>query len=220
LPGGGPGIPAIVAELQRLHWPRGPTVDRAPEPAVDTGSAPLAGNRCPDRRPPLRGRSISGRLEVNSHATADGLEIEQFSTESSSMAPDRSGQLDQMGEGGVRRRRVAASGSPPIAWGSVLADAGFDLELERGQAVVTLDGRWPGSPLDFTLQRFEGGMDLVIGDGVIPAARPGAGRLLGLVSLNSIPRRLAAGFHRRVFAEGLTFDRVAGHFDLAGGQAP
>jgi uncharacterized protein (TIGR02099 family) len=215
LPGGGAGIPAIVAEFERLHWPRGPTVDEPPGPPsrLDPRRLPEIDLRIDDLR---FGDLDLGRLEANSHASADGLEIEQFSTESSSMALTGQGswQMDASGAPSASGRfRFTAD-----RLGQVLTDAGYDLELERGQAVVTLDGRWPGSPLDFTLQRFEGGMDLVIGDGVIPAARPGAGRLLGLVSLNSIPRRLRLDF-TDVFAEGLTFDRVAGHFDLADGQA-
>ncbi|NKI35744.1 TIGR02099 family protein [Wenzhouxiangella sp. XN79A] len=215
LPGGGSGIPAIVAEFQRVHWPRGPAVDEPPgrPSTLDPRRLPEIDLRIDDLR---FGELELGRLTMNSHAAPDGLEIEQFATESEALALTgsgnwRSGEDGRPTAGG--RFRFTADGL-----GRVLNEAGFDLALQRGQAVITLDGRWPGSPLDFTLQRFDGALDLVIGDGVIPEAQPGAGRLLGLVSLNSIPRRLRLDF-TDVFAEGLTFDRVAGHFELADGEA-
>lgn len=215
LPGGGSGIPSIVAEFDRLHWPRGPAVDEPPgrPSALDPRRLPEIDLRIDDLR---FGDLVLGRLTMNSHASVDGLEIEQFATESEALALTGSGDWragdDSTPTSGGRFRFTSDR------LGRVLDEAGFDLSLERGQAVITLDGRWPGSPLDFSLQRFDGALDLVIGDGVIPEAQPGAGRLLGLVSLNSIPRRLRLDF-TDVFSEGLTFDRVAGHFDLADGRA-
>lgn len=214
LPADGNG--SVVADLERLHWPRPADVERTPgRPSrIDPRDLPEIDVRIDDLR---YGDLALGRLSVNTHAAARGLEIEQFSIEHPTLGLT----------GGGRWWRPADSDQPRTrgrfrmtadSLGQVLADAGYDIALQRGQSVVTLSGGWPGSPLDFTLERFEGQLDLAIGDGVIPEARVGAGRLLGLVSLNSIPRRLRMDF-TDVFAEGLTFDRVAGHFELAQGRA-
>jgi len=55
-------------------------------------------------------------------------------------------------------------------------------------------------------------------DGNIPQASAGAGRLLGLVSLNALPRRLMLDF-RDVFASGFPFDRLTGQFEMIDGTA-
>lgn len=216
LPAGGSGVPTVVVELARLYWPRELSSDEPPGPPsrLDPRGMPEIDLRVDDLR---YGDLELGELSVNTHAAGRGLEIEQLSIEHPSIALTGSGRWQQPeSEGAPETRgrfRLTAD-----SLGQVLADAGFDLALQRGRAVITLQGGWPGSPLDFTLQRFEGGLELAIGDGVIPEARVGAGRLLGLVSLNSIPRRLRMDF-TDVFAEGLTFDRVAGHFDMAAGRA-
>ncbi|MGB5010347.1 MAG: AsmA-like C-terminal region-containing protein, partial [Candidatus Dechloromonas phosphoritropha] len=45
---------------------------------------------------------------------------------------------------------------------------------------------------------------------------PGVGRLLGLISLQSLPRRLTLDF-RDIFSEGLAFDRIAGRVVVTAG---
>lgn len=214
LPAAGAG--AVVVDLDRLHWPRLPEGDGNPSrpSRIDPRQLPEIDVRIDDLR---YGDLALGRLSVNTHAAARGLEIEQFSIEHPTLGLTGGGRWWMPG-GSDQPRTRGRFRLTADSLGQVLADAGYDLALQRGRAVVTLSGGWPGSPLDFTLERFEGGLDLAIGDGVIPEARVGAGRLLGLVSLNSIPRRLRMDF-TDVFAEGLTFDRVAGHFELAQGRA-
>jgi uncharacterized protein YhdP len=45
---------------------------------------------------------------------------------------------------------------------------------------------------------------------------PGAGRLLGLLSLQSLPQRLSLDF-RDIFSEGLAFETIDGRFDIRDG---
>jgi len=47
---------------------------------------------------------------------------------------------------------------------------------------------------------------------------PGAGRMLGLMSVVELPRRLSLDF-RDVTDKGLAFDRVRGDFDIRAGNA-
>jgi uncharacterized protein YhdP len=47
---------------------------------------------------------------------------------------------------------------------------------------------------------------------------PGAGRVVGLMSIVALPRRLALDF-RDVFNKGLVFDEISGDFDLVDGNA-
>jgi uncharacterized protein YhdP len=55
-------------------------------------------------------------------------------------------------------------------------------------------------------------------DGQLTELEPGAGRVLGLLSIAQLPRRLTLDF-RDLFAKGLAFDRMHGDVRIGGGQA-
>lgn len=214
-PASGTADRAIVADMNRIAWPA--SLREEPIPRGDPSR--LDPTRLPALDIVVRdlkwGALDLGEFRLSSHREDRGLQIEQVSSRRDGLELTGSGEWLQDVGGPFSRMRIRLATAD---LGQTLGQAGFDLALQRGQAVVELDGRWPGSPLDLSLSRIDGGLDLVITDGVIPEASPGAGRLLGLVSLNSIPRRLRLDFSD-VFGEGLSFDRVAGHFDLAGGIA-
>ena len=67
---------------------------------------------------------------------------------------------------------------------------------------------WPGSPHEFAVERLDGDFTLQLEKGQILKVQPGVGRLLGLLSLQSLPRRLTLDF-RDLFSEGFAFDRIA-----------
>jgi uncharacterized protein YhdP len=61
-------------------------------------------------------------------------------------------------------------------------------------------------------------MDLSVVQGNILTADPGAGRMLGLLSLSELPRRLALDF-RDVFNEGFYFDEAKGTMTFENGTS-
>jgi uncharacterized protein YhdP len=63
-----------------------------------------------------------------------------------------------------------------------------------------------------------GKMNLALDAGQFLKAEPGVGRLLGVLSLQSIPRRLTLDF-RDIFSEGFAFDNVSGDIQIARGVA-
>ena len=83
-----------------------------------------------------------------------------------------------------------------------------------GNAEATLS--WPGSPIDFTFTQLSGDLKVDARRGEFAKIQPGAGRLLGLISLQSIPRRFTLDF-RDVFSEGFAFDRMGGTFKIQQG---
>ncbi|QOC22097.1 hypothetical protein IC757_13880 [Wenzhouxiangella sp. AB-CW3] len=164
----------------------------------------------------LRYRDLDlGRVRVESHATDSGVEIERV---------EASGEtLSLQGRG----RWVEGDAGPYSEFeGRLITDSltelmtalGYEIGIQAARAQADLAGRWPGAPHDFSLQRLDGALDIEVSDGLIPEARPGAGRLLGLISISTIPRRLTLDF-RDVFAQGLKFDRIEGRFRIADGVA-
>lgn len=212
----------VAVELDRMRLDR---VIREPE-VGDLDAAPVPAQtvtRVPGEFPPLhlliedlRYRELSlGRLRMESHAREDGVEVERFELVGPNLDVEGHGRWVSADEGAVTEfdgRLISTE------IGRLVAALDYDSGIEAARAQVDIDGRWPGSPADFSLARLDGGLGLVLVDGIIPEARPGAGRLIGLARLSAIPRRLMLDF-RDVFAEGLKFDRIEGRFTLAEGIA-
>lgn len=68
---------------------------------------------------------------------------------------------------------------------------------------------WTGSPADFDYASLSGGFTLDAGAGQFTKIEPGVGRLLGVLSLQALPRRIALDF-RDVFSAGFAFDKASG----------
>jgi uncharacterized protein (TIGR02099 family) len=77
---------------------------------------------------------------------------------------------------------------------------------------------WPGGPDSQALGRASGTVHLEIDDGQMLDLQPGAGRMLGLLSVAALPRRLSLDFSD-LTDKGLAFDAVRGDFELKGGDA-
>ena len=77
---------------------------------------------------------------------------------------------------------------------------------------------WPNSPQLFDLKHLSGNLDLKIVDGRFKDIEPGAGRIFGLLSVQSLPRRLSLDF-KDLFKKGFSFDNIEGSFSIDGGHA-
>jgi uncharacterized protein YhdP len=106
-----------------------------------------------------------------------------------------------------------------------LADSGAFLQrlgagevLRGGAGDVQGQLSWVGSPLGFDYPSLEGKLDLNVGAGQFLHADPGGARLLGVLSLQALPRRLSLDF-RDLFQKGFAFDGIEGEVSVARGVA-
>ena len=90
-------------------------------------------------------------------------------------------------------------------------------DVVRGGA-ADLSGRlaWRGAPTRIDHPTLSGALQFETGAGQFNKLEPGVGRLLGILSLQSLPRRITLDF-RDVFSEGFAFDRISGSIELASG---
>ncbi|WP_258286737.1 YhdP family protein, partial [Escherichia ruysiae] len=74
--------------------------------------------------------------------------------------------------------------------GGLLDNLGYGGQLRGGQGQLQFNAGWDGAPAAFNLAALEGTLDIDIRNGQILEVEPGAGRVLGLLSVAQLPRRL------------------------------
>lgn len=88
--------------------------------------------------------------------------------------------------------------------------------IKGGEATMNGQLQWPGSPHEFDAGALSGTFTLDAKKGQILKVQPGVGRLLGLLSLQSLPRRLTLDF-RDLFSEGFAFDKINATAQISNG---
>jgi uncharacterized protein YhdP len=85
-------------------------------------------------------------------------------------------------------------------------------------APTTIEGQlaWAGAPSDFDYPSLSGTFRVHSGAGQFLKVDPGVGRLLGVLSLQALPRRISLDF-RDVFSEGFAFDSASGNVRIQNG---
>ncbi|MBT9491586.1 MAG: TIGR02099 family protein [Paucibacter sp.] len=166
----------------------------------------------------LRGKRL-GRLEVQ--AVASGPAHDWRLSKLQLKAPDAV--LNATGhwlkEPGRAQRRTQ------LDWKLELLDAG-DMFERMGQGRVLRGGRgqltgqlgWQGEPLSPDFPSMSGQLNVALESGQFLNVEPGVGRLMVVLSLQSLPRRFLFDF-RDVFSEGFTFDGVTGDVKIEHGVA-
>lgn len=91
--------------------------------------------------------------------------------------------------------------------GKTLKRFGYPDTIKDGEGELTGTLHWPGSPRQFDTTRLNGELQFEVRKGQVLQAQPGVGRLLGLLSLQSLPRRLTLDF-RDLFSNGFAFDKI------------
>jgi len=90
--------------------------------------------------------------------------------------------------------------------------------LRGGKGQMTGQLGWVGPPHAFNTPSLSGKLHLDLGKGQFLKADPGMAKLLGVLSLQSLPRRLTLDFSD-VFADGFAFDSVRGDATITQGVA-
>lgn len=212
----------VSGSFARLHWPlpppdsdapaQGPIPAMAERDAVDpAGIPPLALDVAEFRF----GDLALGRLELRTRQTAAGLQIERLLTRSQRQSIDLSGSWSGRGAAGRTHLRARADSRD---FGELMAGFGFGKSIDGGAGRLEFDAQWPRSPGDFALATLQGELSLAITDGRLIEVEPGAGRVLGLLSIAQLPRRLMLDF-RDFFAKGFAFNRLDGRVSIGGGVA-
>ncbi len=102
--------------------------------------------------------------------------------------------------------------------GELLGRLGMPGVVRKGNGKVEGKVSWSGSPITVDYPTMGGAFNVNIENGQFLKADPGIAKLLGVLSLQSLPRRLALDF-RDVFSEGFAFDFFRGDVSIDQGMA-
>ncbi len=102
--------------------------------------------------------------------------------------------------------------------GALLERLGTRGAIRGGKGQLAGQIAWLGSPFALDYPSLAGQINVALDAGQFLKAEPGAARLLGVLSLQSLPRRLSLDF-RDLFQEGFAFDSITGDVKIAQGVA-
>ncbi|MFT3898326.1 MAG: YhdP family protein [Thermomonas sp.] len=211
------GSAAIAGKLQRFWWhgaPAAPSANGAPDPNgdIDPGKVPPLNLVFDDLR---IGDAKFGSASVRTQQAPGSLKLLQFQSRAAKQEIDASGEWS--GRGAAARTRVDML-LDSEDFGAFLGGFSFGGQLSRGKGQARLQATWPGTPTGLKLAALDGNLHIDAHDGQLTEVEPGAGRVLGLLSIARLPQRLTLDF-RDLFSKGFAFNTLKGDIALGNGQA-
>ena len=212
----------VQARLSRLLLPK--AAESQVDSLLDDGPGELPALDVQVQDFELRGKHL-GQLTLQAHnrTSSDGLREWRLTHLDLAMPEanfSSSGNWALLGRAGPdAQRRTALKFELKVRDSGALLDRlGMPGVLGRGSGQLSGQVGWRGSPMSPDYPSMTGQVRLDMASGQFLKADPGLSKLLGVLSLQALPRRLALDF-RDVFSAGFSFDFVRGDVKIANGIA-
>jgi uncharacterized protein (TIGR02099 family) len=209
---GSDGKGAVVAKLKRLVQPEAADPAASTTPANALESLPAL--EVTAESYVYRDRDL-GRLELRAVNERRGWRVERASLtsvdcnlEATGLWQPRTPTTPQSTDFDFS---IAASNI-----GGCLDRIGYPETVKGGTASLQGQARWMGPVYAIDYPSLNGKVTIAAEKGQFVKVRPGIGKLLGVLSLQSLPRRISLDF-RDVFSEGFAFDSIRGVATIEGG---
>ncbi|MEO0364792.1 MAG: YhdP family protein [Pseudomonadota bacterium] len=221
----GPSVAGTIA-LPRSLTGSAPVVLDMQRLALIEADPLASGNTDPTKLPALRIRAESfalgerefGVLEAELNRVSDGLQANRIATASDAFSLSATGSWlasDDVAAGSITRLQGTVQSTDVER---MMAQLGY----APGVAAIGLNAdfevSWDGGPSTEFLSSLDGEAQLKIDEGTLDEVDPGAGRVVGLLSLVELPRRLSLDFSD-VFRKGFKFEEITGDFRIVNGDA-
>ncbi len=156
-----------------------------------------------------------GALQLLGTRTAQGLQVSKLQINGPSFSGTGSGSWVQTATGQQNTLTFTLESTDLRATMQQFNYADF-IAAKRGKLLATL--HWTDGLDEDLLGRASGTMEVQVDEGQLLNVQPGAGRVLGLLSVAALPRRLGLDF-RDITDKGLAFDSIHADFTVQGGDA-
>ena len=216
-----PGTRPLTLDMDRLVVGEHLEADADADVDPDTGLAADATD--PTQLPALaiRVKSLEiqkrrfGSLEADLSRTAAGLKLDRMLVKGASFQATAHGSWVVV-DG--RQQSVVSVALDTTDVLDTLTAWGFEPALTGKAGHASGELRWPGSIDSDMFGRMTGSVKIRVEQGQVMTVDPGAGRVLGLMSLTALPRRLTLDFSD-LTGKGFAFDTIKGDFELKDGNA-
>ncbi len=211
------GIGHLEVHLEHLDVPEGPKDTKNPSPPV-VSKVSGAHQHLPSMdivvdHLALHGKPY-GRVRLSGEPDRTGWHVRQWALEDPGGTMEGSGDWIMEGAEAVRLKLALKADD----LGKFLAAMNHPGTLSRGHGDMEGSVQWPGGPGDFDLGALQGTFSVDLKDGQFSKVETSSlGRLLGLLSLQSLPRRITLDFND-VFSDGFAFDTLKSDFRLDRGK--
>ncbi|MCC7215686.1 MAG: TIGR02099 family protein [Burkholderiales bacterium] len=209
-----PSLPngRVMARLARLV-PPGP--DELHPPRSEVAAAEKARNTWPElditaNAFVTRGGNDLGRAELLAQPSGPDWRITKFAL------TNPAGRIDASGWWRIAREHPRTEldfAMTTADAGEFLVRFGYPVAVKSAPSEIKGTLAWAGAPSDFDYPSLTGQFTLQTGAGQFTKIDPGIGKLLGVLSLQALPRRITLDF-RDVFSEGFAFDDITGSFRI------
>ena len=226
----GPGEGRLYARLARLTI--GPSAASEVEALLEEQPASIPALDIMVEDFELRGKRL-GRVEVEAlnrgagAATPEGQAREWRLSKFNIVTPDAlltaTGNWAAVGpisptRSNARRRTVLNFKLLVADGGDLLTRLGMPGVIRKARGQMEGQVAWMGSPISLDYPSMTGAFTVNMASGQFLKSEPGLAKLLGVLSLQALPRRLTLDF-RDVFSEGFSFDFVRGDVTIEQGIA-
>ncbi|PUE54324.1 YhdP family protein [Limnohabitans parvus] len=214
----------LFARLSRLNLP--PSSVAEVEGLLEAPPANLPSLDIVVEQLELRGKNL-GRIEIEAVNTeqqksrvksAPEWQLNKFNLTVPEATLRSTGRWLTAGEGGHQRKTEMNFKLDVTDAGALLTRLGTPNALRGGTGQLEGTVSWQGSPMALHYPSMSGQFGVKMGRGQFLKADAGAAKLLGVLSLQALPRRLLLDF-RDVFYEGFAFDSVRGDVTITQGIA-
>ena len=149
-------------------------------------------------------QSSLGKLEVSAVPDGRDWKLERLYVTN----PDATLKVEGVWQGWLTQPRTMVNVRLDVNdIGKLLVRLGQPEGVRRGTAKLEGPLSWAGNPSELDYATLSGNFVLEANKGQFVKLDPGIGKLLGVLSLQSLPRRLSLDF-RDIFSEGLAFDEM------------
>lgn len=166
------------------------------------------------------GREL-GKLEIAAQPGRDEWRIDRVRLSSADGSLEAKGRWQLPPVGTAQRGNGNTAVDVALDWkdaGKFMQRFGLPKGVERGEGQLRGELSWAGSPSEFGYDKLDGKIVLKTGSGRFTEMDPGIGKLLGVISLQSIPRRLTFNFDD-LFGRGYAFDTIGAEVAISKGKA-
>jgi len=164
------------------------------------------------------GTRYLGTVHTSLQRTADGLQTDDLQARDATFEISGNGRwvFDESDPDGSHSYLSATITSSDVE--ETMRRLDYEPGIVSDEFSMEFDLDWSGGPREDFRESLDGDVRLRVGTGQLSEVEPGAGRMIGVMSVVALPRRLSLDF-RDVFNKGFGFDQIRGRFLLENGQA-